>query len=111
MYKSPTVKQIIISPTCIYMQYAVIQAIGSEENSVAFYLESETDSYYFSLAIWNSITKEYPNNCVSVIRHNALCCGEWQMHNYHFEYDLSFMRSWIVILLLYYLYHCNENKI
>jgi len=30
--------------------YAVILAIGSEENSVAFYLKSETDSYYFSLA-------------------------------------------------------------
>jgi len=28
---------------------------------VAFYIKSETDSYYFSLAIWNSITKEYPN--------------------------------------------------
>ena len=30
--------------------YAIILAIGSEENSVAFYLKSETESYYFSLA-------------------------------------------------------------
>jgi len=37
-------------------------AIGSEENSVAFYLWSEMDSYYFSLATWNSITKGYPQN-------------------------------------------------
>ena len=39
-------------------------AIGSEENIMAFYPKSETDSYYFSLAIWNSITKEYPKNAV-----------------------------------------------
>src|SRR6218665_2588964 len=45
--------------------YAVILAIRSEENSFAFYLKSVTDSYYFSLAIWNSITKEYPNNYAS----------------------------------------------
>ena len=32
--------------------YAVILAIGSEENSVAFYLKSQTDSYYFSFTIW-----------------------------------------------------------
>ena len=29
-------------------------AIGSEENSVAFYLKSETDSYYFILATLKS---------------------------------------------------------
>jgi len=29
---------------------------------MVFYLKSETGPYYFSLAIWNSITKEYPNN-------------------------------------------------
>jgi len=52
--------------------YAVILAIGSEENSVAFYLKSETDSYCFSLAIWNSITKEYPNNYASAIRHSVI---------------------------------------
>jgi len=41
--------------------YICILYIGSEENSVAFYLKAETDSYYFSLAIWNSIgtTKKY----------------------------------------------------
>jgi len=43
---------------------------------VAFYLKSETDSYCFSLAIWNSITKEYPNNYASAIRRNILYCGE-----------------------------------
>ena len=37
--------------------YDVILAMGSEENSVAFYLKSEIDSFYFRLAIWNSITK------------------------------------------------------
>jgi len=47
--------------------YAVIVTIGSEENSVAFYLKSETDSYYFSLEIWNRITKEYPSNYASAI--------------------------------------------
>src|SRR6218665_1623470 len=50
-------------------------AIGSEEDSVAFYLKSETDSYYFSLATWNSITKEYLNNYVSAIRHNVVANG------------------------------------
>jgi len=54
--------------------HAVILAIGIRgENSVAFYLESETDSYYFSLATWNGITKEYPNNYASAIRHNVQC--------------------------------------
>ena len=56
----------------IIILYAVILAIGSEENNVAFYLKSETDSYYFSLAILNSITKEYPNTYASVICHNVL---------------------------------------
>ena len=52
--------------------HAVILAIGIHEgNSVAFYLASETDSYYFSLATWNGITKEYPNNYASAIRHNV----------------------------------------
>jgi len=76
------VKQFII--------YAVILAIGSEENSVVFYLKSETDSYYFSLAIWNSITKEYQyiNNYASAIRHNVICCGERQKHNYYYKYYL-----------------------
>jgi len=69
----PAVKQIII-------YYAVILVIGSVENSVAFYLKSETDTYYFSLAIWNSITKEHPNNYASAIRHNLMYCGEWQNH-------------------------------
>ena len=50
---------------------SVILAIGSEDNSVEFYLKSETDSYYFSSATWNSITKEYPNNFASAIRHNV----------------------------------------
>jgi len=52
--------------------YDVIRTpIGNEENSLAFYLKSEMDSYYnFSLAIWNSITKEYTNNAyASAIRH------------------------------------------
>jgi len=31
----------------------------------------ETDSYYFSLATWNGITKEYPNNYASAISHNV----------------------------------------
>src|SRR6218665_3194562 len=53
--------------------YAVILAIGSEENSVAVYLKSETDSYYFSFAIWNSITKEYQNNYASAICQNVAC--------------------------------------
>ena len=78
--------------------YAVILAIGSEENSVAFCLKSKSDSYYFSLAIWNSIrpTKEYQNNYASGIHHSVIhvCCGEWQKHNYHY------MRSWIVILYI-----------
>ena len=39
---------------------AVILGISSEENSVAFYVKSEVDSYCFSLAILNSITNEYP---------------------------------------------------
>ena len=49
---------------------AVIVTISSEENSMAFYLKSEKESYYFSLVIWNSIrpTKEYPNNYASAIR-------------------------------------------
>jgi len=40
---------------------------------VALYLNSETDSYYFSFATWNSTrsTKEYPNNYASAIRHNV----------------------------------------
>jgi len=54
--------------------------MSREENSIAFYLKSETDSYYFSLAIWNSNTKEYPDNYASAIRHNVICCGEWQKH-------------------------------
>ena len=53
------------------MYYAVILVIGSVENSVAFYLKSETDSYYFRLTIWNSITKEHPNNYASAIRNNV----------------------------------------
>ena len=44
--------------------------MGSEE--VAFSLNPETDSYYFSLAIWTSTTKEYPNNYAYAIRHNML---------------------------------------
>jgi len=36
---------------------------------VAFYLKSETDSYYFSLAICYSIIKEYQTNYASAIRH------------------------------------------
>jgi len=38
--------------------------MGSEEleNSVAFYLKSETDSYYFGLVICYSFIKAYPNN-------------------------------------------------
>ena len=70
--------------------YAVIVTIGSEENSVAFYLKSETDSYYFSLAIWNSIspTQEYPSNYASAICRNVICCGEWQNHNYFYKYYL-----------------------
>jgi len=57
---------------------------------VAFYLKSETDSYYFSLAIWNSITKGYPNrpNYASAIRHNVICCGEWKKHNKYHKYYL-----------------------
>jgi len=51
--------------------YTVILAIGSEESSVDFYLKSEMDSYCFSLATWNSITKEYPNNFASAIHHNV----------------------------------------
>src|SRR6218665_1653806 len=54
-------------------------AIGSEEYSVAFYLKSETDSYYFSLATWNSITKEYPNNYASAIRHYVGYNMLWRM--------------------------------
>src|SRR6218665_133730 len=34
-------------------------------SSMAFCLKFETNSYYFSLAIWNSISKEYPNNCAN----------------------------------------------
>ena len=79
--------------------YAVILAICSEEIGVVFYLKSVKDSYYFSLAIWNSITKEYPNNYASAIRLNVICCGEWQKHNYYHNYIL-FMRSWIVILYI-----------
>src|SRR6218665_121563 len=48
---------------------------------MAFCLKSVMDSYYFSLAIWNS--KEYPNNYASAIRLNVICCGEWQKHNYY----------------------------
>src|SRR6218665_2112398 len=86
------------------MYYAVIVTIGSEENSVAFYLKSETDSYYFSLAIWNSIspTQEYPSNYASPICRNVICCGEWQKHNYYCKYYLCilFMQTWIVILYI-----------
>jgi len=39
---------------------------------VALYLTSEKDYCYFSLAIWNSITKEYPTNYASAIRHNII---------------------------------------
>jgi len=60
----PKQKQIII------LYYDVIQTIGSEEPSFAFCMKSELDSYYFSLATWNSAIKEYPNNYVSAIRHN-----------------------------------------
>jgi|SRR6218665_1607754 len=84
--------------------YAVILAIRSEENSFAFYLKSVTDSYYFSLAIWNSITKEYPNNYASAIRLNVICCGEWQKHNYYRIYYLCEAG------LSYYILF-NENKI
>jgi len=54
---------------------------------MAFCLKSESDSYYFSLASWNSIIREYPNNYSSAIHHSI------------------FMQHWIVIL------YCNENKI
>jgi len=54
---------------------------------VAIYLTSEMDSYYFSLAIWNSITKEYPKSAYA-IRHNVesnmLWRGKWQKHNYKY---------------------------
>ena len=65
-----TSKNLLLKPllfllinTCSEADYYIIIcchsiASGSEENSVAFYLKSETDSYYFTLAIWNSITKE-----------------------------------------------------
>src|SRR6218665_1597039 len=52
--------------------YAVILAIGSEENSVAFYLKSETDSFCFRLSIWNSITKNI----------QIIMLLQWQKHNY-----------------------------
>jgi len=58
--------------------YYVTPAIGSEENSVVFYLETETDSYYF-------ITEEYTNKYASAIRHNIMCCVEWQKHNYYYN--------------------------
>ena len=81
----------------IIIKYAVILIIGSEENSVVVYLTSETDSYYFSLAIWNSITKKYPNNYAYAIRHNV---------------------SIIIIINIIYanldchiIYYCNKNKL
>jgi len=40
---------------------------------VVFYIKSEKDPYYFSLAIWNSITKEYPKNYAYAIRKNGIC--------------------------------------
>ena len=69
--------------------YAVILANGSEETAWRYkkiYLKSEMDCYYFSFAIWNSITKDYPNKYVSAIRHNVLCSGEWKRHNYYYKY-------------------------
>jgi len=64
---------------------------------MAFYLKSETDSYYFSIAIWSSIAKEYPNNYTSAIRQNV---------------------SIIIIINIIYskldfhiIYFCNENKL
>jgi len=35
-----------------------------------------------------SVTKEYPNNYASAIRHSVICCGEWQKHNYYYKYYL-----------------------
>jgi len=61
---TPEVKQIIMMS---FKQSKV------KKHSMALYLKSETDSYYFILAIiWNSITKEYPNNYASAIRHNII---------------------------------------
>jgi len=67
------VKRIIIS---LLYNNAVILTISSEENSVAFYLKSEMNSYYSSLVIWNSNTKEYPDNYAPAIRHNVML---WRM--------------------------------
>jgi len=103
-FSTPAVKQ--INEIIIY--YAVILTIGSEENSVAFYLTSETDSYYFSLAIFNSITKECPNNYASAISHNVIkCCDEWQKHNYYYYYKYYSCEAG---LSYYSLHFCNENK-
>jgi len=67
---------LLINTSSIADYYNVIPTIGSEENSVTFCLKSESDSYYFSLAIWNSITEEYPNNYASAIRLNIINLSE-----------------------------------
>jgi len=58
--------------------------VKREDNRVAFYLKSKTDTYNFSLAIWNSITKEYPNKNASAIRKCKLM--QRQKHNYYYKY-------------------------
>jgi len=74
---------------------------------VAFYLKSETDSYYFSLAIWNTITTEYQNNNASSIRHNVICCGEWQKHNYYYRSSKYYLCE--VALSYYILLQRKQN--
>src|SRR6218665_872455 len=72
--------------------YAVILAIGCEENSVAFYLKSETDSFCFRLSIWNSITKNI----------QIIMLLPWQKHNI-IEIIYAKLNGNII-------YYCNENN-
>ena len=78
MLSTPEVKQIIIL-------HSVVLAIGNEENSVAFYLKSETDSYYFNLA---RIALLKNIQIIMLLPSNVICCGEWQKHNYYYKYYL-----------------------
>src|SRR6218665_495472 len=69
--------------------YDVIPTIGSEENSMAFYLKSETDSYYFSLAFGIALGLLKNIQIIMLLPFETiLCCGEWLKHNYYFKYYL-----------------------
>jgi len=35
-------------------------------------------------------TKEYPNNYAYAIRHNVICCGEWQKHKLNYYYKWAY---------------------